>query len=463
MTQPILVEYGKTYLQVEAPDFVETRGMKASPAPLHGPTAIPTALANPIASRPLVEIARTKLANNPQAQAVIVVSDNTRPVPYRGEAGLMVHIIRALREAGFRDENITVLIGAGSHRNMEPDEYEAMMGLIESGMDKVNVTNHEYDMEEQLLHIGNTRRGSIVKINRQYIEADLKIVTGLVESHFMAGASGGRKGICPGIVGKETLTIFHGAKLLSSKLAADLVLEGNPLSDESLETALMAGCDFLVNVTLDAEKRLTGIFAGDLVEAHKQAVAKIRDYVVVEIDQLYDIVLIPAGFVGINHYQVAKAATEAARAVRPGGIIIIVAENTDTDLIGGHGYKEALRLLKKHGKNGFVQMISDPAWKMVQEQWQVQMWCKVLDVIGSEDNLIYCCVDIPLKNYDILPGKAGLDLIKDLEGQKLPKVQQMEKMTERALAYAMKQTGKSSPSILFLKDGPYGIPERRSQ
>jgi nickel-dependent lactate racemase len=459
MSIHIQVEYGNTYLQVAVPEGTVEKGMRSAPAPLHGPTVVPAALAAPIASPPLLEIARLKLAKNPQAKAVIVVSDNTRPVPYRGEGGLMVHIIRTLREAGLCDEDITVLIGAGSHRNMEPDECEAMLGLAESGMGNVSVVNHEYEVDEQLLLIGHTRRGSVVKINRQYMEADLKIVTGLVESHFMAGASGGRKGICPGIVGKETLTIFHGAKLLSSKLAADLVLEGNPLNDEALETALMAGCDFLVNVTLDAAKRTTGIFAGDMVEAHRQAVAKIREYVVVEIDQLYDIVLIPAGFVGINHYQAAKAATEAARALRQGGIMIIVSENTDVDPIGGPGYKQALQLLKENGKDKFMEMISAPDWKMVPEQWQVQMWCKVLDVLGSEDHLYYCCLDIPLPDYRILPGHPAMELVADLATGGESKVAQMERMVERVIAEAIRRSGKPDPAILFLKDGPYGIPE----
>jgi nickel-dependent lactate racemase len=453
------VEYGSGYLVVQAPDGTEVRGMKASPAPLEGRVAVPEALARPVASPPLLDVARRKLAANPAAEAVIVVSDNTRPVPYRGEDGLMVHLVRTLRAAGFADERITVLIGAGSHRNMAPDECEAMLGLEAAGMGRVNVTNHEYDVDDQLVHLGHTRRGSVVKINKQYMAADLKIVTGLVESHFMAGASGGRKGICPGIVGKETLTIFHGAKLLSSKLAADLVLEGNPLNDESLETALMAGCDFLVNTTLDADKRLTGVFAGDMVEAHKAAVAKIRGYVVVELPHRYDIVLIPAGFVGINHYQVAKAAIEASRAVKEGGIIITVAANTDVDPIGGHGYKEALRLLKTHGKDGFMDLISAPGWQMVQEQWQVQMWCKVLDVIGREENLIYCATDIPREAYATLPGLPGLDFLTASEHATLPAPQRVALMTERALAHAVQLSGKSNPTILLLKDGPYGIPE----
>ena len=454
------IEYGEHFLPIDCSQTVEVRGMTGSPEAISLPSSITDALKNPIQSSSLVEVGRQKIVANPNAQAVIVVSDNTRPVPYRGEHGIMVHIIRALLEAGFSEQQITVVIGAGSHRNMNPDEIEIMMGLKESGLHGVTVTNHEYDNEDHLIGLGVTSRGSIVKVNKLYYEADLKIVTGLVESHFMAGASGGRKGICPGIVGKETLTIFHGARFLSSTQAADLVLEGNPLNDESLEVAHMAGCDFLVNVTLNAEKRITGVYAGDLVKAHQAAVEKIREYVVVPLSHRYDIVVIPAGFVGINHYQAGKAAVEASRAVKSGGKIIIAAKNTDTDPVGGSGYKESLQLLHKHGKEKFIEMISDDGWTMIQEQWQVQMWCKVLDRIEKPENLFYCALEIPESEYAYLPGIPGHHLLATAELTSATSAEdKMKTIVETALQTAIQSYGEKIPEILVLKDGPYGIPE----
>jgi hypothetical protein len=342
---------------------------------------------------------------------------------------------------------------------MEAPEVEKMLGLEASGLANIYVENHEYEKEAQLLYLGKTRRGSTVKINKRYMEADLKIVTGLVESHFMAGASGGRKGICPGIVGKETLEIFHGAKMLSSTEAADLIIEGNPLSDESLEVAKMVGCDFLVNTTIDAEKRLTGIFSGELEAAHREAVKKIREYVVVELEKKYDIVLIPAGFVGVNHYQAGKAAIEAARALKPEGAIIIVAQHTDPDPVGGKGYKESLHLLRQHGKEKFMEMISAPDWQMIQEQWQVQMWCKVLDVMGDEKNLVYCSLEIPTEDYENLPGVPGISLLTAQELAHPDPSEVMKTMILRSIEYIYQKTGNAQAELLFLKDGPYGIPE----
>ncbi|MEM7369782.1 MAG: nickel-dependent lactate racemase [Bacteroidota bacterium] len=440
---------------------IHTAGMRPAPAPIPGEQAIPSALADPIASRPLGEIASE--AVHPQAEAVIVVSDNTRPVPYRGKGGLMRHIIQTLLDAGWLEQQIVVLIGAGSHRNMVGQEVEEMLGLQESGFASVRIENHEYDREDHLLYVGETKRGSLVKINKRYMDADLKIVTGLVESHFMAGASGGRKGICPGIVGKETLSIFHGAKLLNSSQAADLILEGNPLHDEALEVALMAGCDFLVNATIDEERRLNGVFAGDLTAAHKEAVQFIRNYVTVDLDHRYDIVVIPGGYVGINHYQVGKAAVEAAKAVKAGGWIIISAQNTDVDPVGGTGYKQAMALFRQHGREAFMEMIAAPDWSMIPEQWQVQMWCKVLRVIEEEDHLIYCALEIPRQDYANLPGQVGLDLLTQSEHDSLSKEQRMALMQERAIAHAWAQLGNPQARILYLKDGPYGIPHIKGE
>ncbi|MEM6843065.1 MAG: nickel-dependent lactate racemase [Bacteroidota bacterium] len=453
------IEYGEGFIDVNCEYPVDVRGMAGNPEAIALPKGITDALENPINSPSLLEVGKQKIAANANAQAVIVVSDNTRPVPYRGEHGIMRYIIRTLLEAGFAQSQVTVIIGAGSHRNMEADEIETMLGLQESGFAEVNVTNHEYDNDDHLIYLGTTSRGSEVTVNRKYYEADLKIVTGLVESHFMAGASGGRKGICPGIVGIKTLKIFHGAKFLSSAKAADLVLEGNPLNDESLEVAQMAGCDFLVNTTLDADKRMTGVYAGDLVAAHQAAVQKIREYVVVPLERHYDIAIIPAGFVGINHYQAGKAAIEAARAVKPGGQIIIVAKNTDTDPVGGKGYKQSLKLLAKYGKVEFLRMISDPQWGMIQEQWQVQMWSKVLTRIDREKNLIYCALEIPDAEYEHLPGIAGFQLLDQSKSQSVTDEEKITQITEAAIQHAIRSANVPNPSVVLLKDGPYGIPE----
>jgi len=432
--------------------------MRYAPMRIPFNPSVNDALNHPTGTLPLFFLAKKRQNECAHTNAVIVVSDNTRPVPYRGEHGILLPILDTLRNSGLRDENVTILIGCGSHRNMHPDEQEQMLGLKASGRERIRVINHEYDDTDSLKYIGRTQRGSRVYVNRHYLEADIKIVTGLVESHFMAGASGGRKGICPAIVGQETLEVFHSAALLGSPNAADLVIDGNPVHEEALEIAKMAGCDFLVNVTLDGEKGLTGVFAGDMVAAHRAAVEKFRDYVVVDLERKYDIVLIPAGYVGVNHYQAGKAAVVAARAVRKGGQIIIVARNTDPDPIGGEGYKRALHLLHRLGKNKFMEMIREPEWSFIQEQWQVQMWCKVLEKLGAEDHLYYCALEIPEEDYRFLPGIAGMTLLNGRSRGPASKEARMTIMVEHAVREAIKDADTDLPGVLFLQDGPYGIP-----
>src|SRR5690554_6270823 len=165
--------------------------------------------------------------------------------------------------------------------------------LFESG---ISVRNHDCRDREQLRYLGRTSRGSEIYLNRAYLETDLKILTGLVESHFMAGASGGRKSICPGLIGEESTYVFHGAQMLSSNNVGNLILEDNPCHEEVLEVAKMAGADFIINVTLDDEFRLTGVFAGDLEKAHLAAVERLKEYVAIPVQKQYDLVITHAGF-----------------------------------------------------------------------------------------------------------------------------------------------------------------------
>jgi nickel-dependent lactate racemase len=460
--QLVKIEYGADTLTVELPDSCDSKGMRPVRALADPAKEILRSYKQPIDSPPLYEIARKKLKSRADSRAVIVVSDSTRPVPYKGGRGILIPLVQTLKEAGYSEDRITLLIGKGSHRDMTDDEVEAMLGIREAGLN-VLAAQHNYEDESNLIYVGKTGRGSPVRINKLYMEADLKVVTSLVESHFMAGASGGRKAICPAIASKETLRIFHGPETLDSPLAADLVLDGNPCSEEAEQAAELAGCDFAVNVTLDAAKNITGIYCGDIFASHRAAVDKIREYVVVHLQKRYDLVLIPAGFVGVNHYQTAKAAIEASRAVKPGGIIVVVARHSDPDPIGSEDYKQTLALLKRAGPRRFLQTIKSPDWVFTHDQWETQMWCKVLDVIEDEKNLVYCSLEIPEADYSILPCVSGQVFLssRELNGTIKPD-RQMQYMIEQSVVSAvarLREKKGQDPDVLFLKDGPYGIPE----
>ena len=309
---------------------------------------------------------------------------------------------------------------------------------------------------ERLSFLGMTKRGTKVMIDSVYTEADLKIATGLVESHFMAGASGGRKAICPGIIGEESTFIFHGPALMDDENSRDLVIEGNPVHEESLEVAKMAGVDFIVNVTLDHSFHVTGVFSGDLEKAHLAAVEHIRKDVEVAIPAQADIVITHAGFVGINHYQAAKCGVASLGALKKDGYLITIANCTDQgNVIGSANYRTALALLHLDGPDKFNKLLRSPDWVFLPEQWQVQEWAKVFRRI-PENHYYFFAPQIPHREFDLLP---GID-IRTLGNEDEKDKNVYSRMVELAISDIEKRTGKKREDmkIIYIADGPYEIP-----
>ena len=440
------LEFGRESLRILLPAGAEVLRASA-PAPLREPfEAIRRSLEEPIAARPLRELAGGK------SSAVVVVSDATRPVPYRGEQSILRPVMDTLQSAGIGE--ITILVACGTHRAMTPQELSRM--LDESAFRPgVCITNHDAADRAGLELLGSTERTPRVTVNRSYLRAGLKVLTGLVEPHFMAGFSGGRKAICPGICGTEVTHGFHSAEMLDDPRAQSLLLEGNPCHEESLRIARMAGADFAVNVTLDRERRITGVFSGDMEEAHRRACAACARQTSIPLSRPYDLVLIPGGYVAINHYQAAKAAVEGARALRPGGSIILPADFTDPDPIGKDTYGRMLRMLRSDGAQGYLERIRGPSWTFVPDQWEVQMWARVFRHLGGFQRLYTCShrlagkgAQIPETNVaDLLPRSADED--------NRTWVQRMVQATLDRLAAP--DEGRA-PSVAVLPDGPYAVP-----
>jgi len=454
----ISIKLGKEIVEVNLPDNTEI--LSADQAkPLSNPAFfIQKALADSIGSPNLDQIIEQKLKKYPEAKAVVVISDNTRPVPYKGRSGILWPIIERLLAKNISNDRILILVATGTHRPLTEKELREMLDTRVFDY-KIPIKNHNCQDKNNLAYLGKTSRGSSVYINQDYMAADIKILTGLVETHFMAGASGGRKSICPGLIGEESIYIFHGAPMLASPKASDLIIDGNPCHQEALEIAKKAGADYILNVTLDQGFKITGVFAGDLEEAHKQAVNKIKKNVAIPIEKEYDVVITHAGFVGINHYQGAKAAVVAIPALKPNGKLIMIANNNDKDLIGSEKYKTVLHLLKIIGAKQFNHLILSPDWTFIPDQWQVQMWTRLFFKIPPE-NFIYYSPRLSFNDYKIIPGVDGnifLPANKRYKGT-LKDISQIIESAINKIDKEFKLKGKRGFNISFLSDGPYGIP-----
>ncbi|MGZ3615163.1 MAG: lactate racemase domain-containing protein, partial [Thermodesulfobacteriota bacterium] len=384
------------------------------------------------------------------------VSDITRPVPYKGENGILLPILRRLEASGVKKENIKIIVATGMHRPSTYEEKVEMYG--EEIVQQFVILDHDCENSDLLESIGQTKRGTNVYVNRDFHFSDLKIATGLVETHFMTGISGGRKSICPGLVDVKTIQKFHGPGYLEDPNATNLILEGNPCHEEALEVAKTVGVDFIVNVNLDKDLRLTQIFAGDLVQAHMKAYEMIKGYAEIPVDREFDIVLTHGGYVGRDHYQTAKAGVGALPIVKQGGTIIIAANNRDPlEPIGSIEYKTLIHLLKIQGPDRYLGLIQSPHWQFTKDQWEPEVWGKVVRKVG-EQGLIYCTIEISREDYCLLPGVCGLDFLKGK--RKTPTPERAQEMVQNGVLLAIGRYREKGiePSMAFIREGPYAVP-----
>jgi nickel-dependent lactate racemase len=451
------VEYGQRQLAVRVPPGCRTLGMRSTRPLPDARAAILEAIERPIDSPTLGQIVASKGKDPAAVTVCIATSDITRPVPYRGEAGILAPLLEALARAGVRRENVTLLVGTGTHRPSTAEEKVTMFGA--EVVAACRVADHVCDDEAAFVAMGRTSSGSEILVNRLFVEADVRIATGLVEAHFMAGVSGGRKAVCPALVSRKTIERFHSAQFLASPKATNLVLEGNPCHEEALEVARRVGVDFAVSAVLDRSLALVGVHAGHLERSHQAAYQQVKEIVAVPVEEEHDIVLTHGGYVGINHYQNAKAACNALPAVREKGFVILVACERDTDPVGPPTYRTLLHLLKLQGWERYLRMLLSPDWKFTRDQWEPQMWGKVLAKIG-EEGLVYCSARLPPGEAEILPGRFGWEYLDSRPAGDHAALAQA--MVQNAIIGCVHDArwGGRTPSFAFVKEGPYAIPFR---
>jgi len=356
--------YGKTGIDVDVPDANVQAVLTMRDVPAVADPALELAhlLEAPMGGNPLLERARNA------ASACIVVCDITRPVPNQI---LLPPILATLEEGGIRRERITILVATGLHRPSTPDELVAMLG--EDIVRSTRIVNHRARVKEEQRVLGVTGRGIPVLIDEVYCAADLKVTTGFIEPHLMAGFSGGRKLIAPGCAGEETIKALHSPQFIEHPLCREGSVEGNPLHAELLEIARMAGHDMIVNVALDAARRITGVFAGDPLEAHARGVAHVRSAVTATVPSPADIVVTSsAGYpLDLTLYQAVKGMTAAVPILKPGGTLIIAAECAE-----GLGSPEFTAMATASTTaRGFLQELRETPVRI--DQWQLEECAKV--------------------------------------------------------------------------------------
>ena len=361
----VTLDYGKTGLEVELPDDRVVGPLHIKPAaPLADPVAVlHQALANPIGTPPLAELSRGR------KDACILVCDITRPVP---NPILLPPILKTLEDAGIPRDKITILVATGLHRPNEGAELDELVGPEIAR--NYRCLNHHGKERDEHDYLGTTERGVPVWIDHRYTRADLKITTVLIDPHLMAGYSGGRKLICPGIAGLDTVKVWHGPQFLEDPRADCGILDGNPVHEENTKIALMAGCDFIVNVCIDGKRQITWLGAGHMIKAWETGVQFVADVVKVRVDQPLDVVVTScAGYpLDTTWYQAVKGLTGALPVVKKGGTIILVASLTE-----GLGSPEFQQVMRENPTlEGFKKRIMTTDY-FVMDQWQLEELAKV--------------------------------------------------------------------------------------
>ena len=295
--------------------------------------------------------------------------------------------------------------------------------------------------------VARTTRGTDVLINTAYLDADIKILTGEIKPHFMAGFSGGRKAICPGSANVATLQKFHSPQFLEHPCATNLILDGNPCHHEAIEVAEYVGADFLINVTMDETKALTGVYAGDWRRAFEQATASLADAVRVPVAQPYEVLITIDAT--INHYQAAKAAIGALPVLVDGGTLIQIAHSSDG--IGAAEYVHELELLMRlpSQRDYIAALFQRPT--VQKDQWEVEMWCS-LGEVGGPAGLIYCTTGISPGELEKLPLTSGYAYTG---------AQRLDPMVQQALRrtlHTWEQRLVRAPRLGVILDGAHAIP-----
>ena len=417
--------YGRGCLKLRLPPTADvTVVRKGSLAKLPDPAAaIRDALANPVAAPSLRDLAKGR------SSACILICDITRPVP---NWLFLRPMIESLIDGGVPREAISVLVATGLHRPNLGDELGELVG-DPWVLDNIRVENHDARDEARHVDLGRTKtRGTPVKLDRLFVEADLKIATGLVEPHFMAGWSGGRKVVAPGVANHETIRTFHSAQFMEDPLAVQCNLVGNPLHEEQLEIVRMLGDVYGLNTVLDEARNLVFVSFGEIVASHAAAVEYVSSATRVGLPRKFStVVTSSAGYpLDKTYYQTIKGMVTPLAILEPGGTLIIASECSEG--FGSREFREAQTRLIALGHERFLATLTAKTLAEVDE-WQTEMQLKSLRLGRVE---LYTS-GLTVADRAI----TGVHIVSDLDS---------------AVAASIERS--QDPAVAVIPEGPYVIP-----
>jgi len=353
------LQYGRDGLEVELPannvTVLTPRFVAGLPDEA---AAFRAAVRKPMGGRPLVE--RVKASD----RVAVVIPDITRPLP---TDRLLPWLFTEL--AHVAPERITIVNGTGSHRANTPEELGRMLGREIAG--RYPIVNHDAHDQGQLLEVGRAPGGEPVLLNRAYVEADRRIVLGLIEPHFMAGFSGGYKGIFPALADIASILRYHGARVIGDPRSTWGALEGNPTQDLIRHNGALVPLDFCINVTVNRDRQITALFCGEVMTAHLAGCDFARSTAMVACAEPYPIVVTTnSGYpLDQNLYQAVKGMSAAAQIVSDGGYIAAAARCNDG--FPAHGNFKQL-LFDHDSPRALLDTIQAPGFSLY-DQWEAQI------------------------------------------------------------------------------------------
>jgi len=376
-SKSVTLLYGQDGMQLQVPASAAIlEGQEIPPLP-DPDAAVVDALEHPVGSASLRELVR---ARQPKTVA-ITISDITRPVPNKI---FLPPMLRVLNACGIADSQIVIIIGTGMHRASTQDERRTLVG--DEILNRFEVIDHNAHDPSTLVKVSDDPP---VSVCRRFAQADFRIVTGYIEAHFMAGFSGGRKGVCPALVDLKTVQRFHGYQTLADPNADTGKLDGNPCHEISLRIAKIVGVDFLFNVAITRDRRMAGIFCGDLVAAHRAGCSQVAKWTTAKIEKPFDLVVTCGGGYPLDQtlYQTVKGMCAAMPALYEGSTMLVASHCGEK--LGSQAYTDMI-LKWDNNWRGFLEHIKANKDKTDLDQWEFQMRCRVLERIGLKKLWFVC-------------------------------------------------------------------------